>query len=470
MSERDNNMNYNENTNSNQNNEMNQYSQNQYSQQEKGIYVDSIQRDIPNYNYYSSNQDGTQKNNMNEKKAKKERKAMKGFLKLSTTAVAFGLIAGLTFQGVNYFADRSGNNEQIELNVDNSNTDNGTSSNGVSTVQTSTGVNEYSGVSEIVYNVKPSIVAITSTQESVSYDWFGRPTSETVSGAGSGIIIGQSEDEILIVTNNHVIDGATAISIQFNDGSAAEATVKGAEASSDLAVVAVDVKNLSEDTLSAIKIATLGDSDSLNEGELAIAIGNALGYGQSTTVGYVSALNREVSVNGITLNLIQTDAAINPGNSGGALLNAKGEVIGINSVKYVQNEVEGIGYAIPISQAIPIINDLMNREVLEESEKGFLGVIEPEDVTEERSERFNLPVGVYINGIVEGSAADEAGLKRGDVIVGIGGRTIKTAEELYNYLSYTPAGKTVTVDIKTIVEGEYVEKSVDVTLTARADQ
>lgn len=325
----------------------------------------------------------------------------------------------------------------------------------------------YTDVSAVVENAMPAVVAINCTVEE-TYNIFGREYVEEETGSGSGIIIGQNASEILIVTNNHVIEGATKVEIVFSDNSTAEAVVKGAESSSDIAVVSVQASGLSDETLRTIRVASLGDSENSNEGELVIAIGNALGYGQSVTVGYISATDREVEVDDITLNLIQTDAAINPGNSGGALINAYGQVIGINSVKYASMDVEGIGYAIPITEVIPIINDLMNREELAESEMGYIG-ISGKDVGEDYSTAFNMPVGIYVSKIEEDSPAEEAGLIKGDIITAVNGKTIETMSDLQKFLSYTRGGTQVEFTVMVLEAGQYVEKKINVTLGYKGD-
>jgi serine protease Do len=295
---------------------------------------------------------------------------------------------------------------------------------------------------------------------------FGREFREDVQGSGSGIIIGQNDTEILIATNNHVVENAKSVEVIFADKTTASATIKGTVASSDLAVVSVSITDLKEGTIDNIKIATLGDSNTTKLGEMAIAIGNALGYGQSVTVGYISALSREVTIGGTTMNLLQTDAAINPGNSGGALLNSQGEVIGINSVKYVDSSVESIGYAIPISEAIPIINQLMNRTTLQQDEIAYLG-IGGKDVTDVYSQGFNMPVGIYVGQIAENSAAEKAGLKVGDIIISINDITVATMTDLQDVLSYTKAGSTGTVTVKSLEDGQYVERTLEVTFDSR---
>lgn len=321
-------------------------------------------------------------------------------------------------------------------------------------------------VSNVVENAMPFIVSIRSEVVQTSQDIFGRRSERVAVGAGSGIIMGQNNRDLLLVTNEHVVSNARKISVIFDDGSEHEAELKGSDVNSDLAVLSIQLSKLSKETKQHIRIAALGNSEQLQTGAMTIAIGNALGYGQSTTVGYVGATERTVTINNVERKLIQTDAAINPGNSGGALLNVRGEVIGINSVKYASEEVEGIGYAIPISEAIPIINELMNREELSEKEAGFLG-IQGQTVTSSYSLRFGIPVGVYINAVEEGSPADVAGLKTGDIIVKVNGRSVSTTEDLQTILDYTRAGTTVTVTVSTVSGREYTEVDYPVTLGNR---
>ena len=353
----------------------------------------------------------------------------------------------------NAIEEAAGNNNQKEENA-------------VVTKPVSTSPATIRDVSTIVDNAMPFIVSIRSEVVQTGRDIFGRRTEQVSVGAGSGIIIGQSRKELLLVTNEHVISDARKISVTLDDGSEYEAELKGSDVNSDLAVLSIPLSQLSKETKAHIRIATLGDSDNLQTGAMTIAIGNALGYGQSTTVGYVSATERTITVNHVERSLIQTDAAINPGNSGGALLNVRGEVVGINSVKYAAEEVEGIGYAIPIEDAIPIINDLMNREELSEKEAGYLG-IQGQNVTSAYSLRFGIPTGVYINSVVPGSPAEEAGLKTGDIIVKVNGRSITTTEELQTFLDYTRAGTQVTVTVSTVSGREYVEVDYPVTLGYR---
>lgn len=321
-------------------------------------------------------------------------------------------------------------------------------------------------VSTIVENAMPFIVSIRSEIILATHDIFGRRSERTAIGAGSGIIIGQNNKELMIVTNEHVISDAARIFVVLDDGTECVAELKGSDINSDIAVLTIRLTELTKETKAHIRVAVLGNSDALQTGAMTIAIGNALGYGQSTTVGYVSAVNRSVTIDNVERSLIQTDAAINPGNSGGALLNVRGEVVGINSVKYASEEVEGIGYAIPITDAIPIINDLMNREELSEKEAGYLG-IQGQTVTSAYSLRFGIPVGVYINAVEDGSPADNAGLRKGDIIVKVNGRSVSTMEDLQTILDYTRAGTTVTVTVSTVDGREYQEVDYPVTLGRR---
>lgn len=333
-------------------------------------------------------------------------------------------------------------------------------------------------VSDIVTNCMPSVVSITNVGTTEFRTFFGTYEQESQS-SGSGIIIGRNDTEILIVTNNHVVSKANEISVYFNsDGEDADednvisARVKGTDPGKDLAVIAVKVSDIPQETLDIIKIATIGDSGMLAVGEPVVAIGNAYGYGLSVTSGIVSALNREVSVesDGMMINnrLIQTDAAINPGNSGGALLNSKGELIGINSVKFISEEVEGMGYAIPISDVETIIGDLMNkvtRDLVEESDRGYLGITGV-DVTTDASKNYGMPEGVYINTITEGGAAEKAGLQKGDIITKLDGSRITGYSQLRETLSYYSSGETISITIQRMENSEYAEKVLEITLSS----
>ena len=318
----------------------------------------------------------------------------------------------------------------------------------------------------------PAVVAINSFSTVTRYDfWSGQSTdSEQALGSGSGIIIGQNSGEVLIVTNNHVVSGANRVEIVFCDESKAQAIIKGTSATSDLAVVAVPFSELTSETASLIRVARIGDSDSVKVGQMAIAIGNALGYGQSVTVGYISALNREVTVDNVTYTLIQTDAAINPGNSGGALLNQYGEVIGINSVKYSNYSVEGMGFAIPISNVREIIENLSNREQLDDSEKGFLGIAMSQDVTGSYSTMLDMPQGVYVQELVSDSPAEKGGMRPGDIITKIGNEKISGIGDIQEIMSYTRAGTEITVTVaRRAQNGEFEETELKITLGSYED-
>ena len=382
-------------------------------------------------------------------------------VKLVTGALIVGMLAGVGFEGVQYAADTL-------TKIESQTKEDETSKKEDKMVASNTSNNlEQGDVSGVVENVMPSIVAIdTVVTENVS-DMWGRNYQEESSGSGSGIIIGENKNQLLIVTNNHVIEGDNvSVTVTFSDESTATAIVKGAETSSDLAVLAVEKSTLSKETKNNIKIATLGDSDKSRVGDSAIAIGNALGYGQSVTVGYISAKDRKVAMEDSSMELLQTDAAINPGNSGGALLNAAGEVIGINSLKYSSDEVEGMGYAIPITTAIPIINDLMNREQLDVSEQGYLG-IRGQDVTEDNGSVYNMPEGIYIGDVTKGSPAEEAGLVVGMIITKVNDKSVITMEQLQETLTYTKAGTTVSITVQELENGEYTEKILEVTLGSK---
>ena len=342
------------------------------------------------------------------------------------------------------------------------------SESGIGSTQTVTAV--VTDVTNVVEEVMPSVVSITNTSV-VTQSFWGQQFQSENQSSGSGIIVGENETELLIVTNNHVISDSTELKIQFIDGSIADAKVKGTDANMDLAVIAVSLDSLSSETISNISIAVLGDSESLKVGEPAIAIGNALGYGQSVTTGVISALNRQIAMSedgSTTGTLIQTDAAINPGNSGGALLNVRGEVVGINSNKIGGSTIEGMGYAIPISNAKPIIEELMNRETkdkVEEAKKGYLG-ISGLNVTADVATMYGMPEGVYVAQVYR-AGAYEAGIVKGDIITAFDGSSVKTMEDLQSYLEYYEAGETVVVTIQRLNGGGYTEQNVLVTLTAQ---
>lgn len=381
---------------------------------------------------------------------------MSSFVRVTTCAAIFGLVGGMSFEGVNYLY-----NKNVASEVQESDTAVPATST-VSTTSSDQGAGG-SGVSSVSENVLPSIVAIDVTVTETANDMFGRTYEQDATGSGSGIIVAQDDSNLYIATNNHVVEDASKVSVKFNDESVCSASVKGTDSDSDLAVVSISRKDLSSDTLKKIKVATLGDSDDVKVGDQAIALGNALGYGTSVTVGYISAKEREVASEDMTLKLLQTDAAINPGNSGGALVDASGAVIGINSAKYADEEVEGMGFAIPISTAVPIINDIIKSETLSEDEQGYLG-IKGTDVSEEYAKYYNMPQGVYISEVSSGSPAQKAGLQSGDIIVKIGDRDVTSMTSLQERLSKLKAGTEVKVVVKRSDNGEYKEKTVTVTL------
>lgn len=408
----------------------------------------------------------------NKPKKTREFRFLKKAAKLVVSAALFGLVAGVSFVGFNmiYYklnpdapsvSIKFGEN-QLEDGFKLSLSSNNNDSKIEATKTTDGNVKVQSDISDVIEATMPSIVTITTTYTQ-SYTWFGQQFDQQNEGGGSGIIVGKNDTELLIATNNHVVEGADPIKVKFIDGTEAEAIIKGTDAVADLAVITIDLSTIKSSTLKEIKVAKLGDSDSVKVGEMVIAIGNALGYGQSTTVGYISAKDREVKVDDKTMVLLQTDAAINPGNSGGALLNMKGEVIGINTVKYASSEVEGMGFAIPISRANPIISELMSREILADDEKGFLGVA-PKDVTEDVAEAFNWPIGVYVAEIVEGGSAQKAGIMPGDIITKINDTEITASTQLREKISSYRAGTEVTVTVMRNTNGEFVEKEIKVTL------
>ena len=343
------------------------------------------------------------------------------------------------------------------------------------TASTSTASSTSSGsmdVTSIVQSAMPSIVAITnkSVQEVQNYfSMFSRgggTREQEVESQGSGIIIGQNDSELLIATNNHVVEGADTLSVCFADDNACEATVKGTDSDNDLAVIAVKLSDISDDTMSQIKIAEIGDSNQLQVGEQVVAIGNALGYGQSVTTGIVSAVNRQLEDSNSENGFIQTDAAINPGNSGGALLNMQGQVIGINSAKLASTEVEGMGYAIPVSTASPIFEDLMNRQTrtkVSSDQAAALG-IKGQTVDSSIAEAYGIPQGVYVAEIEQGSAAEKAGITAGSVITKFDDTTIESMDDLKSCLEYYAAGETVDLVVKIADNGSYVEKTLTITL------
>ena len=336
----------------------------------------------------------------------------------------------------------------------------------------------YGNVADVTEAVMPSVVAITNSSVQQVRDWFSRRAYEYESkSAGSGIILGSNDEELLICTNNHVVDGASNLTVSFIDDTSVEAKVKGTDPENDLAVVAVELEDIPDETMDKIRIANVGDSDSMRVGEQVVAIGNALGYGQSVTTGIISAKNRSISVQEnyyeVTeyTDLIQTDTAINPGNSGGALLNMNGEVIGINSAKASSNGVEGMGYAIPVSKAMPILENLMNRKtrtLVDESKIGFMG-ISGEGVSVEATQLYGVPAGIYVAAVGDGTPAEEAGLQVSDIITAFDGEKVTSMTQLQDLLRYYEAGETVELTVQTAAEGAYTEETLTMTLGSRED-
>lgn len=437
------------------------------------------------------------KDNRNDK----IRKIAKKGLTFSLCAVLAGGLAAGSFEGVNKLAGWSGattveaasNKDETTLTYAKSEKKDADASDSKSDTGKDTGSTAKGSldVSEIVSEALPSIVSITTKSVQEVQNYFGmygmygyapQQQEQEVEGSGSGIIVGKNDDELLIATNYHVVEGADTLSVAFTDGNAVEASVKGFDEERDLAVVSVSLDDVEDDTMDAISIANIGSSDDLKVGEQVVAIGNALGYGQSVTTGIVSAKNRRMDSDNNTVtdgsddssdgvNLIQTDAAINPGNSGGALLNMKGEVVGINSAKLASTEVEGMGYAIAISDVTDILQNLMNetsRDKLDDSEHGVLG-IEGSSVSSEAVQMYGIPAGVFVKKVTEGGAADKAGLKANSVITEFNGKTVSSIDQLMEYLSYYEPDEEVELTVQVPHGTSYKEETVKVTLDENTD-
>lgn len=403
------------------------------------------------------------------KKPKKQHGFGMKIAKCACLAAVFGLVAGSVFGGVNYLIPEK---ETAVTETQTSALATTSQDNGNTTATTAGGSIIATDVSEIVEDAMPAIVAITNMTETQYQTWFGQTYSQENDYAGSGIIVSEDDDYLYIATNNHVVAGATALTVQFCDEQTVAAEVKGTSPSNDLAVVQVKKDDIEDETMDAIKIAKINDNGNEKVGEPVIAIGNALGYGQSVTSGIISALNREVTAQdsstgeSYTNTLTQTDASINPGNSGGALLNAKGEVIGINSSKMGGDYVDGVGFAIPMTTAAPIINELITREKVSEDKAAFLG-INGIDVDESVSQNYNMPTGICVVKVYEGSAAAEAGIQKGDIITKFDGHDVDSMEEVQELLQYHAAGTKVTVTICRADNGQYIEQDLEVTLGSK---
>lgn len=428
---------------------------------------DQSQQSIPHYQEYRYQRSTDQMPYQEERGPRKKGGFAKKAVGIVCGALVFGVVAGSTMVGINWAAGAYGQKRSVEISQ--SETLPSTPDNNTVPASNTSNVTTANDVSSIVDKAMPSVVAITSKVIYESQTWFG-PMQQEGEGSGSGIVVGKNDEELLIVTNNHVVEGAQELKVTFIDQTAVDAAIKGTDADSDLAVIAVPLKNISSDTLSQIAIASLGNSDTIKVGQGVVAIGNALGYGQSVTVGYISALDRAVQTeDGTNRDLLQTDAAINPGNSGGALLNMQGEVIGINSAKYSSTEVEGMGYAIPISKAQEIIDTLMTRKTrtqVADSEQGYLG-IQCKNIDSTTSQQLGMPQGVFIYKIVEGGAASQSDLREKDIITKFDGQGIKTYDDLTNMLKYYEGGTKVTLTVQSLENGQYVERNVELTLGKR---
>ena len=399
------------------------------------------------------------------KKPHKNRK-LNGFAKVVCYALVFGLVAGVIFEAVHFAGDAiRGNNSKSEVSAEKTIDVVRVSSENVETI-------EANDVSDIVKEVMPSIVSVNTVVEKTVQDFFGRVYSQEGQGAGSGFLFSQDNDCLYIATNYHVIEDSKSISVSFNDGTSAEASVRGYDETADIAVITVKISELSEDTKQAVKVAVIGDSDQIEAGNSAIAIGNALGYGQSVTTGALSAVNRAVQLTDGEMNLIQTSAAINPGNSGGPLLNARGEVIGINTVKYSETTVEGMGFAIPINSAMETINDIISGKIVNksDSDSAYFG-IKGGTVTESLAEKIGCPQGVYVSYVYDGSAAARAGISQGCIITAFDGTQITTIEELQQALTNYKPGDSVTVEVYTPdSNGNYKNKETLTTILGSKDE
>ncbi len=412
-----------------------------------------------NENYYGNIPPEPDKRRRQRKNGSKNNKNGMGkkAAKLVASAAVFGLVAGACFVGVSVAKDKL-----YPSTADRIETTSGTTSAKSETSSSSSSSN----VASVVNEVMPSVVSITSTIQSSNYYGFGTQESE---GAGSGFIVAKTKDNLMIATNNHVVSDATSLTVGFADDTTAKATVVGTDSSADLAVISVKIKDIKDSTASKIKVATLGSSDDLKVGEEVVAIGNALGYGQSVTTGVVSAKNREVSLTDGTMNLLQTDAAINPGNSGGVLINMDGQVVGINNAKLEDTSVEGMGYAIPITTAKTILTDLMNANSVSTKDAAFLGVV-GRDINESYSSALGIPSGIYVSQVVSGSPAEKAGISAGDVITKFEGNNVSTMSGLKEKLALKKANTKVKITFKRANQsGTYEEKTVTVTLGKKSD-
>ena len=426
------------------------------------------------YNYYNPDKkyrySGDNGGQPEQGPVKKKHKGAAVVAGVAGLAILFGCVSSAVFLSSNIVGSRI---LGLDSSADTSSVSSDKINSGTSLSKSTSVVT--SDVSSVVEQVMPSIVSITSMSVEEVQSFFGNTWQKQSEGAGTGIIIGENDSELLIVTNNHVVENSDALTVTFNDETSVAANIKGNDATYDVAVIAVPTESLSSDTLSSLTVATMGDSTKLKVGEPAIAIGNALGYGQSVTTGVISALDRSVATTdsrtGETkedgVNLIQTDAAINEGNSGGALVNVNGEVIGINSAKLIGDSVEGIGYAIPISDVSDLIQGLMNQETKEkvdEDDQGMIGITGI-SVSDAFSQQIDLPAGVYVTEVTSGGGADKAGMTKGCIITALNGNSVDSMDALWGQLEYYAKGETVTLTLQIPqTNGEYEEQTINVTL------
>lgn len=423
------------------------------------------------YNYYTSDQNMNTENystggNQDQGPKKKHGKGASRWAKVVCTGLVFGVVASAAFQTSNIVVGKVLGTTQTT----NKTAKTTTTANSAKLTTSSNSSSGTANVTEVAKNAMPSIVSITNMSVQEVQNFFGGTQKQKSESAGSGIIVGQNDSELLIVTNNHVVEGSSTLTVTFIDEESVEADIKGTDSDKDLAVVAVPLSKIKDSTMNKIAVATLGDSDKTQVGDQVIAIGNALGYGQSVTTGIVSA--KERTMDSYDGKLLQTDAAINPGNSGGALLNANGEVIGINSAKIATETVEGIGYAIPVSDVSDLITNLMNQKTktkVAESERGYIG-IKGVDVTSDSAQMYNMPTGVYVSEVISGGGAEKAGITKGAVITGIEGTTVDGMDALQEQLQYYKAGEKVKITVQTQSKnGEYEKKDVEVTLGKQSE-
>ena len=437
-----------------------------YSQQNSYGYVN---------NEDNNNEGRNEETGRKNSRARRKGSAFKRVVGISAAALLFGTVAGGTMFGVNNLATNLIQTEEETVAHSKKASEVSTvelkeASTAVTTANSSSPT--VADVSPIVVSAMPSVVAIKGTTSVEAYSWFGEDQSYDAASSGSGIIIGKNDTELLIVTNNHVVEDTKDLSVVFIDNEEVKAAIKGRDSDNDIAIIAVKLADIKPETIEKIAVAQMGDSDELKVGQGVVAIGNALGYGQSVTVGYVSAVDREVTTKDSSIkNLLQTDAAINPGNSGGALLNMSGEVIGINTAKYASTEVEGMGYAIPISKVKDIIADLSSKETrsdkVDEAKQGYLG-IQGKNIGEEVAEAYDMPRGVYVYKIVENSSAANSDLREKDIITKIDAQSVKSMEDLKDILSYYKSGEKIKLTVQRLNDSTYEEKEIEITLSDRS--